>query len=72
MPRPCQSTVAQIGDIGGDVAAEHVHGHRIADFQIETFGDFLLERDQRRALIIGAPPFAFDQPRAVRNLGRVA
>ena len=56
---------------GGDVAPEHVHRHRIADLETEALGDFLFERDHRRALVIGAPPLAFHQARTLRNLAGI-
>ena len=59
---------AQIGDRRGDVAAEHVDGDVVAELEAEAVGDLLLERDQRRAVVIRAPPFALDDARAGRHL----
>src|SRR5215212_9458896 len=50
----------QIADGSRDVAAEYVDDDLVADLEAEPVGDLLLHRDQRWAVIIGAPPFAFD------------
>ncbi len=34
---------AQIADLRGDVAAQHVYGDVVADLHAETVGDFLLQ-----------------------------
>ena len=34
---------AQVGDAGGEVAAEHVDGDRIAELEAEALGNLLLE-----------------------------
>ena len=51
---------AHIADPGRDVAAEHVDDDLVAELELEPVGDLLLDRDQRRAVIVCAPPFAFD------------
>src|SRR4051812_40869033 len=62
---------AQIADGGGDVAAEHVDDHLVADLQPEPVGDFLLERDQWRTAVVGGPPLSLDDFRAARNLAGI-
>jgi hypothetical protein len=49
MPRLCQY-----------IAAEHVDDDLVADLELETVGDLFLQRDQRRAVIVGRPPGALD------------
>src|SRR5262249_57632040 len=56
----------QVGDACRDVAAEHVDGDRIAHLELEAFGDLLLERNERRALVCRRPPFAL-RPTAPRR-----
>src|SRR5437879_5133526 len=52
--------VAQIADPGRNVAAEHVDHDLVAYFELQAVGDLLFHRDQRRAAIVRAPPFALD------------
>ena len=56
---------AHIGDGGRDVAAEHVDDDLVADLEPEPVGDLLFDRDQRRTVIVGPPPFALDHLRAL-------
>ncbi len=60
---------AHVADCGRDVAAEHIDDDLVADLEVEPVGDLLLERHQRRAVIIGIPPFALDH---LRSLGDFA
>ena len=62
---------AQIGDAGGDVAAEHVDGDGLADFQIEIVRRLALQRDERLAGVVRAPPLAVDHARAGRHRARI-
>src|SRR5262249_26150405 len=59
---------AQIGDRRGEVAAEDVNGDRIAELEAEPIRDALLERDQRRTLVVRLPPPSFNRARARRDL----
>ena len=54
---------AQVGDRSGDVAAENVHRDLIAELEAEPVRNAVLERDQRRTLIVRLPPSSFDQAR---------
>ena len=54
----------EIGDLGGDVAAQHIDGDRVADLEAQAFRHFADEGNQRRPVIILGPPFAFDEFRA--------
>ena len=62
---------AQIADGGRDVAAEHVDDDLVADLELQPVGDLLLHRDQRRAVIVGAPPFALDDLRALGDFAGI-
>ena len=62
---------AQVGDAGGDVAAEHVDGDGVAELQAQPVGDAALERHQRRPVVVRLPPFAGDETRAFRHILRV-
>ncbi len=56
---------AQIGDRGGDFAAEQVYGQRVSDLQAHAAGQTLVKGHQRRALMVGWPPGAGSETRAL-------
>ena len=58
---------AQICDRGGYFAAEQVDSQRVTDFKAHAAGQRGIERDERRALIIGRPPSAGREARALRH-----
>src|SRR4029077_14613241 len=49
-------------------AAEHVDDDLVAYSELQSVGDLLFHRDQRRAAVIRAPPFALDDFGALRDL----
>ena len=67
-PRPID--LAQIGDARGDLAAEQVDGQRVADLEPHAARQLGVERDQRRAVVVGRPPFAGDE--CASRAGRLA
>ncbi len=56
--------LAQVGDLGREVAAEHVDRDLVADLEAEVARQLLLERDQGLAGIVLVPPLAVDERRA--------
>src|SRR5262249_15719765 len=62
------SHVAQVGDAGGNVAAEHVHRNGIADLEMKPLGGFGLEGDERLSGIVGGPPRPPHYPGPPRHL----
>src|SRR6185295_5320622 len=68
---PLPVDVAQIADPGRNVATEHVDHDVVPDLEFQAVGDLLLQRYQRRSLIIPAPPFALDDLRAFRHLAGI-
>ena len=63
--------VAQAGDPQVDVAAQHVDPDGVADTDAPALGQAGVERDQRRAAVVGRPPVAGDDPRAGRRGGGI-
>ena len=61
----------QVGDLRGDLAAQHIDGQRVAGLQPHAGGQRGVERDQRGAAVIRRPPCAGDDLGARRNVGRV-
>ena len=58
--------LAEIGDPGRDVAAEHIDGDGIADLQAEFAGFLRREGDERLAGIVRRPPGPLRQRRVFR------
>ena len=59
---------AQIGYARGPLGPQHAEGQQIADFEPGSLGEFLIDRDQRLALMERAPPVSFDDGVARGNL----
>ena len=57
---------ADVGDLGLDGPAEHVEGQRVADADAVALGNLVVDRDQRRPLVIGRPPAALRPARCPR------
>ena len=64
--------LAQVSDASGDIAAEYVDRHGVADPDAERLSDLTLERDERLAGIALRPPRAGNHGRALRHLVRIA
>ena len=71
MPSRSQSICAQIGDHGGDLAAEQVDAQRVADLEPHAARQGGVEGDERRAAVVGRPPLAGGEPRASRQGRRI-
>src|ERR1700761_3157217 len=62
---------AHVADPRGDVTAKHIDDDFVAEFELEPVGDLLLDRDQWRPAIVGAPPSALDDLRALGDLAGI-
>ena len=67
MPRLCQS-MRRLATCSLMLRPSTLMITGVADLEADPVGDPLLERDQRRPLIVRLPPFARDQARARRRL----
>ena len=59
---------AHVADDDGNITAEHVDDHLVADLEAEAVGELLLERDLRRTAVVGGPPLALDDFGAAGHL----
>ena len=64
--------LAERCDPGVDLAAEDRDGEIVPDLEPGRLRCLDIERDQRRAGIIGRPPFACDDPAAFRHVARIS
>jgi hypothetical protein len=58
--------LAQRGDPGLDLAAQHVEGEGVAEPHSEPLGQIGVERNEGRPRIVGRPPLPGDDPRIPR------
>lgn len=63
---------AQIGDAAVDLPPQHIQRHAVADLEAGTFCNFLVQRNQCFAAVIGRPPIAAGDHGAGRGRRRIS